>query len=145
MMYPLVKEETPVELGPDIDEIASRLGISDWAEATNEQLLNYFINKYERTHGYPYRVEAKDRATIQSFHRRYEEYAGPIIKQLFDEHDGEMGGEIQSTSCFSKGSKWIQDILYTEVQERRKDERAKQKRRSERGGFMSGKEFIDMF
>lgn len=124
------------------EEAMRRLRIPDLETASVDVLLFYFMARYKMQHGYEYMVDKpKDTATVRAFRTRYKEHSGAIIQLLFDKYKGRWGGEIQSTACLSRGSKWITDKLYSEVQEGRKRE----EERETRGEITSAESFLEMF
>ena len=42
-----------------------------------------------------------------------------MVQLLFDKYDGIINGGVMTVTAFSKGSKWIQDKLYIELQQSR--------------------------
>lgn len=119
-----------------------RLRIDNLESATPEQLLFYFMARYKLQHGYEYMMDKpKDSSTVRAFKNRYKEHSGAIIRLLFDRYRGKWAGQIQNTACLSRGSKWITDKLYSEVQEERK----RGEERETRGEITSAESFLEMF
>jgi len=88
----------------------------DLASAKPKDLLVYFANRFKEVHGYEYVVSwEKEMAVMKAYKERYAESAGPMIALLFDKYGGEINGGIMTVTAFSKGSKWIQDKLYIEL------------------------------
>ena len=85
-----------------------------------KELLQYFVRRFQETFGFAYVVEwVKEIAVMKSFKRRFGPESGPMIKLLFDKYGGKWNGKPVSVTTFSKGSKWIQDMLNTEIQQSR--------------------------
>ena len=81
-------------------------------------LLIFFAERYEVVHGFPYVISwEKEIAIFKAFLGRYKEDSGPMVKLLFDKHQGIIASNRMSATAFAVGSKWIQDILYSEVQD----------------------------
>ena len=114
----------------------------DLGNATPKELLLYFADRYKETHGYAYVVEwVKEMAIFKSFKERYGINAGPMIKLLFDKHKGKMNDEQVSATVFSKGSKWMQDILYSELQQ----SKIKEENKPSSEGLMNADDFLRRF
>jgi hypothetical protein len=89
----------------------------DLISADGRQLLSYFITRFREAHGYDYISEwVKELAVMKSFKERYGPDAGPMIEILFDKYKGIINDGVMTVTAFSKGSKWIQDRLYIELQ-----------------------------
>ena len=89
----------------------------DLISADGRQLLSYFITRFREAHGYDYISEwVKELAVMKSFKDRYGPDAGPMIEILFDKYNGIINDGVMTVTAFSKGSKWIQDRLYIELQ-----------------------------
>ena len=85
-----------------------------------KDLLIYFANRFKQCHGYEYIISwVKEVAIFKSFTERYGQDAGPMVQLLFDKYDGIINGGVMTVTAFSKGSKWIQDKLYIELQQSR--------------------------
>ena len=90
----------------------------DLVKADARQLLLYFASRYKEIHGFDYVVDwVKDIAILKAFKERYGVDAGPMIRILFDQNKGKINDAVMTITAFSKGSKWIQDILHIEVQQ----------------------------
>ena len=89
----------------------------DLVSADGKDLLGYFIARFKEAHGYDYVSEwVKELAVMKSFKDRYGPDAGPMIEILFDKYNGIINDGVMTITAFSKGSKWIQDRLYIELQ-----------------------------
>jgi hypothetical protein len=91
--------------------------------ATGSQLLEYFVKRFKESHGYEYIVDLdKDKNTFNLFRDRYGRNAGLMVKILFDKYNGKLSvaDGVVTTTAFSRGSKWIQDKLYCDLQEQEK-------------------------
>jgi hypothetical protein len=116
----------------------------DLSIASGSQLLDYFVERFEQSHGYKYVVlRDRDVNIMDNFRDRYGLDAGPMIKILFDNHNGKLDATegIISPTAFAKGSKWIQDMLYCELQEEKK----KTVLDNSSEGLMSADDFIRAF
>jgi len=114
----------------------------DLVEATPKDLLIYFANRYKEVHGYDYVVEwVKEHAIFKSFKERYGVDAGPMIALLFDKHKGKINESVMTATAFSKGSKWIQDLLYIELQQ----DKIKEENRPSTEGLLNTDDFIKRF
>jgi len=92
----------------------------DLVIADGRQLLTYFIARFKQAHGYDYVSEwVKELSVMKSFKERYGNDAGPMIEILFDKYNGIINDGVMTVTAFSKGSKWIQDRLYIELQNSR--------------------------
>jgi len=60
---------------------------------------------------------------------------------LFDKHKGKINDQVMTLTAFSKGSKWIQDTLYIELQQ----DKIKEEKRPSSEGLMSSGLFLDRF
>ena len=88
----------------------------DLVKAEAKELLVYFASRFKEAHGFEYNVEwVKEIAIFKSFKERYAIDAGPMIAVLFDKYKGVINGGVMTATAFSKGSKWIQDLLYIEL------------------------------
>ena len=126
-----VKDETPQ--GPELDLY----------EATAKELLVYFAKRFKETQGFEYNVEwIKEIATLKSFKERYGRDAGPMIALLFDKYRGVVAGSVMTVSAFSKGSKWIQDKLYIELNQ---DKIKEQEAPVNVEGLMDSDDFLERF
>jgi hypothetical protein len=114
----------------------------DLTKATPRELLIYFADRFKETHGYSYNVEwVKESAIFKSFLDRYGVDAGPMVALLFDNHKGKLNDLVMTATAFSKGSKWIQDTLYIELQQQKQ----KEQNRNSTEGLMSTDDFIERF
>lgn len=112
------------------------------AAPTAKELLLYFANRYKEAHGFEYIVEwVKEIAIFKSFIERYGADAGPMIELLFDKHAGKLDNMVLTVTAFTKGSKWIQDKLYIELQQNR----IKKENRVSTEGIMATDEFLNRF
>ena len=117
----------------------------DLINATGNQLLKYFLKRFNETHGYEYRPDwPKDTKTLNAFRDRYSVDAGPMIKVLFDKHKGKLSAAdgVITVTAFARGSKWIQDMLYCDLQE---DKKQKQSFNESTEGLMSSYDFRRVF
>ena len=113
----------------------------DLVKADARQLLLYFASRYKEIHGFDYVVDwVKDIAILKAFKERYGVDAGPMIRILFDQNKGKINDAVMTITAFSKGSKWIQDILHIEVQQNKLKEN---KQSTE--GLLNTDEFIKRF
>ena len=109
---------------------------------TAKELLLYFANRYKEAHGFEYVVEWVKEVTIfKSFIERYGADAGPMVQLLFDKHAGKLDNMVLTVTAFTKGSKWIQDKLYIELQQNR----IKQENKPSSEGIMATDEFFSRF
>jgi hypothetical protein len=114
----------------------------DLEKADARQLLIYFASRYKEVHGFDYVVEwVKEIAILKSFKERYGVDAGPMIAILFDKNKGKINDAVVTITAFSKGSKWMQDILHIEVQQNKIKEENKQSTE----GLLNTDEFIKRF
>ena len=114
----------------------------DLTRADTKELLMYFCTRFKETHGYDYNVEwVKEMAILKSFKERYGADSGPMIKLLFDKRKGKVNDQVMTITAFSKGSKWIQDTLYIELQQ----DKIKEENRPSSEGLMSTDDFIKRF
>lgn len=114
----------------------------DLSIATPKELLLYFSNRYKEANGFEYVVEwVKELAILKSFQERYKEDAGPMIALLFDKHGGKINDMVMTITAFSKGSKWIQDTLYIELQQNK----IKEENRPSSEGLMNTDDFFKRF
>jgi len=114
----------------------------DLVNATPRDLLIYFAEKFKEVHGYAYNVEwVKESAILKSFKERYGVDAGPMIELLFEKHKGKLNDLVMTVTAFSKGSKWIQDTLYIELQQNK----IKEENKPSTEGLMSTDDFIKRF
>jgi hypothetical protein len=114
----------------------------DLANADGKDLLVYFANRFKETHGYEYTVEwVKEVAIFKSYKERYKLDSGPMIAVLFDKYRGLINGAVMTATAFSKGSKWIQDLLYIDVQQAR----IKEETKPSTEGLMGTDEFLQRF
>ena len=126
-----VKEETP-----GVPEL-------DLHEANPRDLLLYFARRFKETQGFDYNVEwVKEMATLKSFKERYGRDAGPMMALLFDKYRGVINGSVMTVSAFSKGSKWIQDKLYIELNQ---DKIKEQEAPVNVEGLMDSDDFLQRF
>lgn len=114
----------------------------DLVKADARQLLLYFASRYKEIHGFDYVVDwVKDIAILKAFKERYGVDAGPMIEILFNQNKGKINDAVMTITAFSKGSKWIQDILHIEVQQNKLKEENKQSTE----GLLNTDEFIKRF
>jgi hypothetical protein len=114
----------------------------DLLEATPRELLLYFANRYKEVHGFEYVIEwVKEIAIFKSFKERYQKDSGPMIELLFEKHGGKINDMVMTATAFSKGSKWIQDTLYIELQQQRQ----KEENKTSTEGLMDTSEFLKRF
>jgi len=128
-----------VEQAASKEELVKELDLS---RADARELLLYFCSRFKETQGYEYNVEwVKETSILKSFRERYGIDAGPMIKLLFDKHKGKINDQVMTLTAFSKGSKWIQDTLYIELQQ----DKIKEEKRPSSEGLMSSGLFLDRF
>jgi len=114
----------------------------DLEKADARQLLLYFASRYKEVHGFDYVVDwVKEIAILKAFKDRYGVDAGPMIEILFTKNKGKINDAIMTITAFSKGSKWIQDILHIEVQQNR----LKEENRQSTEGLMNTDDFLKRF
>lgn len=114
----------------------------DLVTASPRDLLIYFADRFKETHGYAYNVDwVKESAIFKSFKERYGVDAGPMVAVLFDNHKGKLNDLVMTATAFSKGSKWIQDTLYIELQQ----QKLKEENRNSTEGLMNTNDFIKRF
>ena len=114
----------------------------DLSKSDARELLLYFCSRFKETQGYEYNVEwVKETSILKSFKERYGVDAGPMIKLLFDKHKGKINDQVMTLTAFSKGSKWIQDTLYIELQQ----DKIKEEKRPSSEGLMSTDDFMARF
>lgn len=122
-----------------VEEHQQELALMD-----GRSLLHYFLNRFKEVHGYPYKPDyVKELKIFESFKSRYGSDAGHMVRVLFDNHQGklaETNGVITPTA-FTKNAKWIQDMLYCEVQEEQK----KTVKHESSEGLMTSDDFIRLF
>ena len=125
---------------PDsINDLVKEVSLKD---PTAKELLMYFANRYKEVHGFEYIVEWVKEVTIfKSFIERYGVDAGPMVELLFDKHAGKLDNMVLTVTAFTKGSKWIQDKLYIELQQNR----IKQENKPSSEGIMATDEFFSRF
>lgn len=137
-----VDSEEKVEEEKSRDEVAERMKL-DLPGASGRELLLYFANRFKQTHGYDYPVDwIKETAILKSFKERYGENAGPMIKILFDDYSGTWNRSPVTATALSRGSKWITDRLYVDLQESRK---VKVQSKKKSGELLSSNEFFARF
>lgn len=114
----------------------------DLVTVSPRDLLIYFADRFKETHGYAYNVDwVKESAIFKSFKERYGVDAGPMVAVLFDNHKGKLNDLVMTATAFSKGSKWIQDTLYIELQQ----QKLKEENRNSTEGLMNTNDFIERF
>ena len=114
----------------------------DLEKADARQLLLYFASRYKEVHGFDYVVDwVKEIAILKAFKDRYGVDAGPMIEILFTKNKGKINDAIMTITAFSKGSKWIQDILHIEVQQNK----LKEENRQSTEGLMNTDDFLKRF
>lgn len=127
---------------PVIESKQDLLKEIDLSSVTPRELLLYFANRYKETHGFDYVVDwVKEVAIFKSFIDRYNQEAGYMVALLFDKHQGKINDMILTATAFSKGSKWIQDTLYIELQKKRQKEETK----TSTEGLLNTNEFLKRF
>jgi len=95
---------------------SSQLSIDENSDP--KDLLMYFSKRFKEVHGYDYVISwVKEIGILKSFKERYGQDAGPMVELLFDKYAGSINGSVMTITAFSKGSKWIQDRLYIELQQ----------------------------
>lgn len=103
-------------------------------------LLVYFSEKFEKTHSIPYIIEwDKETSYFRGFIARYGVDAKDIVDILFDKFKGNINGNIITATGFSKGAKWIQDILFNAMWEERN-----KKNRPIATGTLNGEDFVNL-
>jgi len=129
----------------EVPEVASKndmVAEIDLAIASPRDLLLYFASRYKEVHGFDYVIEwVKEVAILKSYSERYGIDAGPMIQILFDKHKGKINDQVMTITAFSKGSKWIQDTLYIELQQ----DKIKEENRTSTEGLMSTDDFLKRF
>jgi hypothetical protein len=129
-------EFTPVE---SKQELINEINLET---ASPRELLIYFAERYKQIHGFEHVVDwVKEIAIFKSFIERYNKDAGPMVALLFDKHKGKINDMVMTPTAFSKGSKWIQDTLYIELQQNKIKEESK----TSSEGLMNTDEFIKRF
>jgi hypothetical protein len=114
----------------------------DLTRADARQLLLYFCSRFKETQGYEYNVDwVKETSILKSFRERYGIDAGPMIEVLFNKHKGKINEQVMTITAFSKGSKWIQDTLYIDLQQNK----IKEENRPSSEGLMSTDDFLKRF
>jgi len=132
-------EVLEVEVVSSKEDLVKELDLS---RADARELLLYFCNRFKETQGYEYNVEwVKETSILKSFRERYGIDAGYMIKLLFDKHKGKINDQVMTLTAFSKGSKWIQDTLYIELQQ----DKIKEENRPSSEGLMSTDDFLKRF
>lgn len=115
----------------------------DLATAEAKDLLLYFARRFKETQGFEYNIEwVKEIAILKSFKERYKQDAGPMIALLFDKYNGTINGGVMTVTAFSKGSKWIQDKLYIELNQ---DKIKEQEAPVNVEGLMDSNDFLQRF
>jgi hypothetical protein len=116
----------------------------DLSIATGSQLLDYFLKRFKEAHGYDYVVDKEyDRSTFDLFRDRYGTDAGHMVRILFDNHNGKLSATdgVITVKAFARGAKWLQDMLYFDLQEEKK----KQILDNSVEGLMAADDFIRRF
>ncbi len=104
-------------------------------------LLVHFCKRFEETHNIPYVIEwDKETSYFKGFISRYGVDAPEIVDVLFDKFKGNINGNIITATGFSKGAKWIQDILFNALWE----ERNKKNKPSTTTGTLDGEDFVNL-
>ena len=104
-------------------------------------LLVHFCKRFEETHNIPYIIEwDKETSYFKGFISRYGVDASEIVDVLFDKFKGNINGNIITATGFSKGAKWIQDILFNALWE----ERNKKNKPSTATGTLDGEDFVNL-
>ena len=128
-----------VEPAASKEELVKEL---DLTKADARELLLYFCSRFKETQGYEYNVDwVKETSILKSFKERYGIDAGHMIRILFDKHKGKINDQVMTLTAFSKGSKWIQDTLYIELQQ----DKIKEENRPSSEGLMSTDVFLARF
>ena len=106
------------------------------------KMLKYFKDRFLEVNGYEYVSDDDyDINIFEDFKSRYEANAIPMIKVLFDDFGGsikEVDGPL-TANAFKRNAKWIQDKLYTAVQEKKKNNSDSNKSTK---GLMDSAEFL---
>jgi len=124
-------EETPTSSNIDLEQAEPR------------DLLLYFAKRFKETQSFEYSIEwVKEIAILKSFKERYNLDAGPMIALLFDKYNGVLNGQVMTITAFSKGSKWIQDKLYIELNQ---DKIKEQEPPINVEGLMDSNDFLGRF
>jgi hypothetical protein len=104
-------------------------------------LLVYFAKRFEEIHNIPYIIEwDKETSFFKGFMARYGVEASGMVDVLFDKFKGNINGNIITATGFSKGAKWIQDILFNALWE----ERNKKNKTSTATGTLDGADFVNL-
>ena len=112
-------------------------------QADARDLLLYFAKRFKETQNFEYSIEwVKEIAILKSFKERYALDAGPMIGLLFDKYNGVLNGQVMTITAFSKGSKWIQDKLYIELNQ---DKIKEQEPPVNIEGLMDSNDFLERF
>jgi len=132
-------EIVEVERAASKEDLVKELDLS---KANARELLLYFCSRFKETQGYDYNVEwVKETSILKSFKERYGDNAGLMIELLFDKHKGKINDKVFTITAFSQGSKWMQDILYVELQQ----DKIKEENRPSSEGLMSTDDFLKRF
>jgi len=127
---------------PEVTSKEELVNELDLTRADARQLLLYFCSRFKEAHGYEYNVDwVKESSILKSFRERYGVDAGPMIKVLFDKRKGKVNDQVMTITAFSKGSKWIQDTLYIELQQ----DKIKEENRPSSEGLMNTDDFLKRF
>jgi len=117
--------------------------VVDLTQADARDLLLYFAKRFKETQNFEYSIEwVKEIAILKSFKERYALDAGPMIGLLFDKYNGVLNGQVMTITAFSKGSKWIQDKLYIELNQ---DKIKEQEPPVNIEGLMDSNDFLERF
>lgn len=103
-------------------------------------LLIHFTKRFEETHNIPYIIEwDKETSYFKGFMSRYGIDSYEIVNILFDKFKGNINGNIITATGFSKGAKWIQDILFNALWEERN-----KKNKPTATGTLNGEDFVNL-
>lgn len=126
-----------------VENTSSPLVELDLFTAQPRDLLLYFARRFKDSQGFEYNIEwVKEIAILKSFKERYGQDAGPMIALLFDKYNGIVAGSVLTITAFSKGSKWIQDKLYIELNQ---DKIKEQEAPISVEGLMDSNDFLERF
>jgi len=139
----LLKKEEPTKLqeviNSDIESCNTEIPLVD-----GYKLQQYFLKRFKEVHGYEFvSADNSDIQIFDDFKNRYGDDAGPMIKILFDKHQGKLKSVdgVITINAFKKNAKWIQDMLYCELQEDKKNNNVD----NSTEGLMSSHDFIRFF
>jgi len=142
---PINYDDDSYDEAVEVNQVQSKeelLNSIDLVNVTPRELLLYFADRFKEVHGYAYNVDwIKEASIFKSFKERYGVDAGPMVAVLFDCHKGKINDQVMTITAFSKGSKWIQDTLYIELQQNK----LKKENRNSTEGLMNTDDFIKRF